>query len=336
MNKLPGEGYNNGDFSEEFSYFYDGSVRRRLHEFGQNGIMFYDIALSRLGIGKGEVVVDIGAGMGEDGKKIAWNFRPRIVFLVEPAGMYSPDFDTRYLPLVIELENEKDSEGNHLTGVELLPSAELTSTLQELNKTKSQIINPKFTYIQPLPGVAESLPAQLENRVDKITMIHSIHEFDDVFRALRETVRIMAPNGCGLLIANGDDDKLVFKDILEQAAIALNDEAPECIQYSAPSTVSSRVKYHQAEDLLREYYEQVEIIRYRDTMLIDENRLGDYEHAFNTYRKYFNPPIINDGRWNRVKQRVLTNRLRDEMARNGGVARDTIDIAAIYFSRPKK
>ena len=100
-------------------YFYDGHLRRMLHEFGAEGINFYDGVIKRMGYRPGDIALDIGAGMGDDGKKIAWNYRPSWVFLLEPA---SPDIDTRYLPLGADLNGRK------LKGVEIcLPATHILS-----------------------------------------------------------------------------------------------------------------------------------------------------------------------------------------------------------------
>lgn len=312
----------------DYEYYYDGIIRRQLHEFGALGVNFYYHSIDRMGCRPGDIVLESGAGMGHDGRDIAWHYRPKIVYLLEPVRGSPDEFDNRFYGIEYELRAKK------IKGVEVLPSSQLASTVYEMSNPNSQILLPRTTYLQPTPGTAEEVPLP-DNSVTKYSSIHSIYEWHDIQKALQEAARVMTPDASGLVITNGPDDKPVFKEILEDSRQELDADAPDGVKYTAPHTVSSRVDYNLAESLLKQYFEVVQLITYKDTMIITPDRAPLYEYAYNSYKRGFFPPVINQGRWSAVRQKVLIERMKKEINEKG-YFKDEIDIGAIFFSRPKK
>jgi hypothetical protein len=312
----------------KYAYYYDGTIRRRLHEFGAQDFDIYKNALKRMDYRPGDIAIDIGAGMGEDGGTIAWTYRPRLVFLLEPAARDSPEFDDRYLSLAAELG------ANELSGVVLLASADLETTVRELDKPDSKILRPGKTYIQPIPSYAESIPLP-DNSVTKLSMIHSIYEFHNLHAALSEAARVMTDDALGLVITNGPNDKLRFKEKLKETADVLTRESGGQITYTSPKTVSSKVDYVRAAQAIGEYFKEVTTVPYKDEMVINAGRAPEYIYSYDSYKRRFDPAVPSDGRWTRVRQTVLIDVMDKEIAKFGGY-KDTIDIAAIYFRRPRK
>ncbi|HET7528653.1 MAG TPA: methyltransferase domain-containing protein [Candidatus Saccharimonadales bacterium] len=307
-----------------YSYPSDGWIRRQMHEWGASGFDFYGEALKRLGISYGDIVLDVGAGMGYDGLSMATTYRPRAVYLLEPhadedeegQGIVT-DFDVKYYHLGIALWQKG------LTDVRLLPSADFKRFSAEIGPPAAGIQAPGITYIQPVEAVAEDIPLP-DNSVSKLTMIHSAYHFSDIRQAFSEAGRVMAPGAIGMLITNGPDDKRNFKNSLQKAG--------EALRNPASTTVSSRLYYPQAVEMLSQDFDIVdEPLVYQDTMLIDEERLPDYIWAYNSYRHFFERPIVNDGRWDAIREEVFEGPIRRAMAGNDGTATDSIDIAAIYF-----
>lgn len=306
-----------------YDYPTDGYLRRRLHEWGASGFDFYGEALRQMGYGPGDIALDVGAGLGYDGLRIATTYHPRAVYLLEPSGEMVPgnslitDFDEKYLLIGETLRKDGHSE------IQLMPAADATRLTAELLSHDSAFLTPGTTYLQPMPAVAENIPLP-DGSVTKLSVIHSAYHFSDIPKALSEARRVLAPGGLGVLITNGPRDKLVFKKYIRQAGAAMNNDAP--------NTVSSRLNYKAAIPMISEYFEIVgEPLIYEDDMLIDEDRLPDYIWAFNSYRHLFARPVDSDGRWNIIRKHILEDPIKKEMARNGGIATDTIDIAAIYF-----
>lgn len=307
-----------------YTYPSDGWIRRQMHEWGASGFNFYDVALSRMRIRQGDIVLDVGAGMGFDGLNMATTYRPRAVYLLEPPADDEnseedivTDFDVKYYHIGVALWQAGQ------TDVRLMPAADFSRFTSEIAAPASATLVPGTTYIQPVAGVAEELPLA-DASVTKLTMIHSVYHFSDLQKALSEARRVMAPGGLGMLITNGPEDKQNFKKSLQAAGKALMNPAP--------TTVSSRLYYPEALEILsREFAIVDEPLIYKDEMLIDEGRLPNYLWAFNSYRHLFAKPIVNDGRWNSVREEVFEGPIRRAMAKNNGIAKDTIDIAAIYF-----
>ncbi|MBX4188507.1 hypothetical protein KW792_00195 [Candidatus Saccharibacteria bacterium] len=314
----------------EYEYWYDGQIRRHLHEFGQPGLEkpFITEVLERMDYRPGDVVLEVGAGVGQDAQHIAWDFRPRMVFLLEPSTDDPADFDGKYYVL------GQDLEGKEYKGVRVLSSDNLDNTIAALSEDSSKTLYPGTTYIQPMPGVAENIPLP-DNSVTKLSMIYSIYEFKDVHQALSETVRVMTPDAVGVVVTNGPSDKLIFKDILSDAAEELNRQDPGK-GYKAPTTVSSRINYNQARDLLSEYFEEVGLFNYEAAMKITEERIPLYLHSYNSYRRGFRPAVEDSALWRSVRDRVFKDRIEYAMARNDGVFWDTIDTGAVFFKKPKK
>lgn len=181
--------------------------------------------------------------------------------------------------------------------------------------------------IEPLAGVAENIPLT-DNSVSKLMMIHSAYHFDDLKQALSEARRVLIPNGLGMLVTNGKGDKVRFRKLLRQMGEPLHNKSPD--------TVSSRLNYDAAAARLAPYFEVFRRYIYRDDMIITRENLPIYLWAFDSYRHLFEHPVINDGRWRRVRQGMVETPIEKEMAANDGIFRDTIDIAAIYFRNSKK
>jgi ubiquinone/menaquinone biosynthesis C-methylase UbiE len=309
-------------------YLHDGHIRRVLHEFGASGFQFYKAVHKRMDYQPGDIVAEVGAGMGDDGKEIAWVYRPRVVFLIEPA---SEDIDSRYLALGIDLS------GTKVRGVEVLPSAMLSTTVSEMNNLSSSVLKGRTTYLQPVKTGAEQLGFLPDNSVSKYSAIHSIYEWQDLHAGMREAVRCMRDDAKGVIVTNGPDDKPVFRDMLNDAKGILDELSDSDEEYVTPKTRSSKINYFQAAELLSQYFEQVNIIPYRDRMIITPERAPFFIWSFNSYRKDFYPAITNEQlpHWQAARRAALLDRLEREIGQHGYLE-DGIDIAAIEFSVPKK
>jgi ubiquinone/menaquinone biosynthesis C-methylase UbiE len=311
-----------------YEYWYDGLIRRKLHEYGLEERDFVNEVLAKMGYLPGDVALEVGAGVGQDARHIAWEFRPRLLFLLEPSTEDPAEFDGKYYQI------EYDLHGREYQGVKVLSSVQLDQSIAVVSGGSMADIPPGTTYIQPMPGVAEDIPMP-DNSVNKLSMIYSIYEFSDVRRALSEAVRVMTPGATGVIVTNGPKDKLMFKDILRNAAIELNKEDPGR-DYKAASTVSARINYFQAAELVSDYFEEVSLYAYEDAMKITEERIPLYLHSYNTYRRGFQPAVEDSVLWREVRDRVLKDRIEYAISKNGGVFWDTIDTGAVFFRKPKK
>lgn len=298
-----------------YEYPADGLIRRRLHEFGATGFDFYGEMLRRMRYHPADFALDVGAGMGFDGLKIAIDYRPRLVSLLEPAADKTDDFDNIYF----QLEEEIKRQG--IQNVHLLSSDSLSATITGIANPESEILAKGETYIQPIPGVAEAIPLP-DGSVTKLTMIHSAYHFQDIHRAMTQAQRVLRRDGWGMLVTNSSGDKAEFKNFLSQVSDKLKN--------NVIGTVSSRLDDKAALDILSIYFDVVEILPYQDTMVITQDRVPDYLYAFDSYRNFFDRPVINDGRWYKARHEVVEERIGQDIAATGSFL-DTIDIRAIYF-----
>jgi ubiquinone/menaquinone biosynthesis C-methylase UbiE len=272
------------------SPYIDGYIRRLPHEFGvreEEEEAYYQEVFRRMNIQPTDIVLDIGAGLGRDGLEIARRYRPEKVYILEPPGRDEEESAYKFLPLEMWMEQE---------GVK---------------------------NIEPLMGFAEEIPLP-DNRVSKVAMIHSAPAFTDLSKALLETLRVLKPDGSGVLVTNGANDKVQFRKKLLKMGRRMRSKAPP--------TVSSPLNYVQAYLALKSHFRVTDIYRHKGSMIITEDRLPEYIWQFGSYRQDFDPPDMNDGSWQRARKEIVEDRLKAEMAANGGVAYDTIDICAIYFT----
>jgi ubiquinone/menaquinone biosynthesis C-methylase UbiE len=295
-----------------YTYYYDGFIRRSLHDFGATGFNFYQTVLQKMGYHTNDIVLDVGAGGGEDGVHIAEKYNSRLIFLLEPnLGNYL-DINDRYFPLVENIKRRG------LQGIELLPAPGSTDIRPIIQPHTPE---PNITYMQPLAARAESIPLPNDS-VTKLSMIHTAYEFDDLDKALSEAARVMAPGSLGVAITNGSGDKKLFKQMMQ--------EVGDVLGMKAPSTVSSKLDYLQLRAELKKYFSDMVLFPYQDQMLINNDfRRVAYDWAFNSYRRFYERPVINDGRWQKAKEQVFSSHFSSDI-------HDTIDVAAIFFSNPAK
>jgi len=224
--ELPGEG--GGGEPLPYEYFYDGAVRRKLHEFGASGVNFYDQVFRLMGYKRTDIALDVGAGMGHDGLYIASEYHPSLVLLLEP-GSTDPNED-KYLPLRDEIAEKS------LWGIELLL------------------------------GVAEDIPLP-DATVDKATLIHSAYEFDDLPRALGEVARVLKDDGLGSLVTNGPEDKLRFKEFIKTSGEKLGSKAPSTVSSRLDYNAAFKELSHYFPYLKLITYRDEMIITERDNRL---------------------------------------------------------------------
>jgi ubiquinone/menaquinone biosynthesis C-methylase UbiE len=176
--------------------------------------------------------------------------------------------------------------------------------------------------IEPLFGVAEDIPLP-DKSVSKVLMVHTAYEFTDLPQALSETRRVLKDDGLGVLVTNGTSDKYRFGEMLREMGKQLLSKSP--------NKVSQNLNYEKAFIELHKYFDAVDVFTQKGVMEVTEDRLPVYLWQFDSYRSSFNPPVLNDGRWEKVKKTVVEDPISAEMAANKGVFTDTIDISAIYF-----
>jgi len=289
-----------------------------MHEFGRTRFDFYAEAIKRLGISHSDIVLDSGAGNGNDGLNIASTYNPRLTLLLEPLNEEETpeEFDNRYIHLAEQIND------NNLENVVLLPSPKSNNHSPLPN---SSIPEESVSYLLPIAGRAESLPLP-DQSVDIQLMIHSAYHFDNLNTAFTEAARVMKPGGRGLAITNGPDDKSEFKRILKATEAELQSEFP--------GTVSSWLDYNVLARWLSNYFDDVTIISYRDAMVVTEAEFPIVRWAYDSYRHLFYPLIINDGRWVRARKKFLEEPVLSAIQQKGEWL-DTIDIAAVYFAKPK-
>lgn len=268
---------------EQYGFFASAHIRRQLHEFGASGDSFYDEAFGMLDLKKGDRVLDIGTGSGFDLLKLAKQYHPEKLVGLEPPTNHLEDFESRFIPLHDAMQRE---------GID---------------------------NIEIVPGYAQQMPFE-NNSFNKIMAVHSLYEIPDLGRALRETQRVLAPDGKFLVITNAKYNRQRLHAYLREMGIELDS--------LNPSPFSSRFRYHEAERVLSRYFKVIDRYRHHDSMKITEDRLPMYLEAINTYRSSFIPRILNDGRWARTRDEIVERELLGEIAREGA-AYDTIDIGAI-------
>lgn len=313
------------------NYLYDGYIRRIPHEYDVTDFGFYDRFLEVMDFQPGQMVADIGAGMGHDAFKIAATYGPRYTFLIEPR-LSDPGFMDRYLPME-DIIQKTAADGVQL--LPLIPEKEASKRLAWLAEPGDPALNQSVPRIQPVESRAEQLPFP-DNSIDREVAIHSIYAVGDVDAMLREIARTLKPDGTGGLITNGPGDKQLVKQKLQEMKSALESDAPEGVEYKIPSTVSSKFDYYAARDALKQYFNKVILFTYQGRMEINSDRKPIYNWGFDSYRKLSMPPIINFGRWVRARNEIYGWPTEDDPAYNDHIAYDTIDIGWLIFSEPKK
>jgi ubiquinone/menaquinone biosynthesis C-methylase UbiE len=303
-----------------YEYFFDGRVRRNLHLYGEKQINFYGRTFRQMHFDPSQVVLDVGAGMGQDSAYIAERYRPRTIFMLEPHRGDPIDFDDKFLLLGTDLEK---------TGLEhlvLLPSPASRDHSAVIPKG---IPEEDLSYLQPLLGVAEQIPVP-DQSIDRLLSVHSAYEFTDRSQALKEFERVMKPKAVGVLITNGTGDKLTFKKILAEVGSIIGSEA---------TTVSSSLDYQTALAEVSSFFPHTKLQIYRDDMIVNNTevygkttRLDYYMYALNSYRRHFKPLVTDTGLFRRAVGEAV-ERIVDSQLKSKGELRDTIDIGAIFFSK---
>lgn len=286
-----------------YDFPVDAYVRRFVHELGSRKVSFYKEAFKRRRFNTDDIVLDIGAGIGLDGLEIARQYRPRWIYLLEPGQTADDGLTDKFNFLDEYIAREAPP------GVKIVDSENLERA------------HPAFTYLQPIQAKAEAIPLP-DAAVTKVIMVHSAQEFDDLNKGLSEAQRVLAEGGEGLLITNGRGDKLKFRELLKSLGEALN--------LVSLNTVSSRLDYGRAIIELNRLFEVEDVFIYKDIMQIDRETLPIYLWQFDSYRSAYGASVE---RWSEVKSEVVTEPIKREMAKNGGIFTDTIDICAVYFKK---